>query len=302
MKKIVVICGPTAVGKSKIALELAEKLGGEIVSADSGQVWEGLDIGTAKPVFDERRRVPHHLIDVSKPGDHFDVSRYVELADQAIAEISARGHIPFIVGGTGLYFRILLHGLCSAPPQDKEVRKKIVGEMDEKGLAHLYARFEKIDPEAAKKIHPNDKTRIIRALEVFEITGHPISHFQNQHRFQKPRYEAKQIGLNCDRALLHKNIERRVDWMIANGWGEEARELLKFYTADSQALQSIGYRELVAHLQGKISLEETVAEIKKQTRAYARRQLTWFRSDKAIQWFNPADFEAVATFLELCRI
>ncbi len=287
--KILILCGPTAVGKSKVALELAEKFGGEIVSADSGQVWKELDIGTAKPSFADRQRVPHHLIDVATPGEHFDVARYVELADGAIKAILSRKHLPIVVGGTGLYIRILLYGLCEAPPQDQEIRRQLAGEMEEKGLTFLYDRLNAVDPETAKKIHPNDKTRIIRALEVYEITGYPLSHFHQSHRFQNQRYEARQIGLNCDRKILHENIERRVDWMIANGWAEEVRELLKFYPSDSQALQSIGYKQLVQHLKGRFSLEEAVAEIKKQTRAYARRQLTWFRADKNIRWCDSQD-------------
>lgn len=289
MKKVLIICGPTAVGKSKIALELAEKLNGEIISADSGQVWKELDLGTAKPNWEDRQRVPHHLIDVATPGEHFDVARYVALADGAIKEITSRKHLPIVVGGTGMYIRCLLYGLCEAPPQDQSVRKKLARKLEEEGLANLYERFMEVDPEGAKKIHPNDKTRLIRGLEVFEITGFPISHFQNKHGFQNPRYEAKQIGLNCDRALLHQNIERRVDWMIANGWTEEVRELLKFYPSDSQALQTIGYKQIVQHLKGNLSLEEAVVEIKKETRAYARRQLTWFRADKNIRWFDPQD-------------
>lgn len=289
MKKVVVICGPTAVGKSKIALELVQKCNGEIVSADSQQVWKELDIGTAKPTWEDRQKIPHHLIDVAKPEEHFDVSRYVALADQVIKDITSRGKIPFVVGGAGMYIRILLYGLCEAPPQDKTVRDTLIQRMEAEGPEKLFRRLVEVDPDTAQKIHPNDKTRILRALEVFEITGYPLSRFQAQHRFQNPRYEALQIGLNCDRKLLHQNIERRVDWMIANGWVEEVRELLKFYPSDSQALQSIGYKQLVQHLKGHLSLEETVADIKKQTRAFARRQLTWFRADKNIRWFDPQD-------------
>ena len=184
MKKIVVICGPTAVGKSEMALEIAEKFNGEIVSADSGQVWEELDIGTAKPSFADRQRVKHHLIDVAKPSEPFDVSRYVALADQAIAEIIGRGHLPIVVGGAGMYLRILLYGLCEAPPQDKEIRQKIIGRVEKEGLQNLFEALKKIDPDIAKKIHPNDKTRIIRALEVYELTGYPLSHFQNSTVFK----------------------------------------------------------------------------------------------------------------------
>lgn len=287
MVKIIVICGPTAVGKSRVALELAQKYNGEIVSADSQQVWKGLDIGTAKPTPVERSQVPHHLIDVVSPDENFDVSRYVTLADAAIADITKRKKTPLVVGGAGMYIRILLYGLCEAPPQDKAVRQRLMQRIEKEGLEKLYAELKKRDGKAAQKIHPNDKIRIIRALEVFEITGYPLSHFQQKHRFQKPRYEATPIGLNCDRKLLHQNIDRRVDWMIANGWVEEVRELLKFYSSDCQALQSIGYKQIVQHLKGQLPLEQTIAEIKKQTKAFARRQLTWFRADRNIHWVDP---------------
>lgn len=299
MKQIILLCGPTAVGKSKVAMQLAEKFKGEIVSADSGQVWEGLDIGTAKPSFEERRRVPYHLIDVVKPGEHFDVAQYIHLADQALEEITGRRHLPIVVGGAGMYIRILLYGLCEAPPQDTTIRQKLADRMEEEGLENLYEELKKIDPPAAKNIHPNDKTRIVRALEVYQITGRPLSFFQKRHRFQNPRYEALQIGLNCDRNLLHQNIERRVDWMIANGWAEEVRELLKFYSSDSQALQSIGYKQIVQYLKGKISLEEAVAKIKRQTKAFARRQLTWFHADKTIQWMEPSNFKEIVSPVEV---
>lgn len=297
MKKILVLCGPTAVGKSRAALELAQKFNGEIVSADSQQVWKELDIGTAKPTPAQRSQIPHHLIDVASPNARFDVSRYVELADAAIADIVKRGRLPIVVGGAGMYIRVLLYGLCEAPPQDKEIRQKLIQRMETEGLEKLYAELKKKDEKTAPKIHPNDKTRIIRALEVFAITGEPLSSFQAEHRFQNSRYEARQIGLNIDRKRLHQNIERRLDWMLANGWVEEVRELLKFYSSDCQALQSIGYKQIVQHLKGQVPLDETIAEIKQQTRAFARRQLTWFRADKNIQWTDLADFSIEA----LCR-
>lgn len=297
MQKILILCGPTAVGKSRLALELAEKFQGEIISADSQQVWRELDIGTAKPSPIDRAHVPHHLIDVASPDETFDVSRYAALADTAIAEIAARGKLALVVGGAGMYIRILLYGLCEAPPQDLGVRRHFAVRMAKEGLTALYAELEKIDPAAAQKIHPNDKTRTLRALEVYKITGKPISKFQQTHAFRHPRYEALQIGLNCDRSLLHQNIERRTDWMIANGWAEEVRELLKFYPQDCQALQSIGYKQLIHHLQGIIPLEEAVEKIKQQTRAFARRQLTWFRADKKINWFDANKLNDIQTLL-----
>lgn len=295
MHSIIVLCGPTAVGKSPLALELAQRFNAEIVSADSQQVWRELDIGTAKPTPAERARVPHHLIDVVSPGEHFDVARYGTLADAAIAEIHVQGKLPLVVGGAGMYIRILLHGLCDAPPRDLGVRRQLTNRLGKEGPTALYEELKKIDPLAAQKIHPNDPVRIIRALEVYQITGRPLSELQQAHAFKKPRYRALQIGLNCDRKLLHEKIERRVDWMVANGWAEEVRELLKFYPPDCQALQSIGYKQLIAHLQGRTTPEKAVAEIKKQTRAFARRQLTWFRAEGSLRWLcadqkNEIDF------------
>lgn len=294
MQKIVILCGPTAVGKSALALEFAEKLNGEIISADSQQVWRELDIGTAKPSPAERKQVPHYLIDVASPDETFDVSRYAALADTAIAAITARGRLPIVVGGAGMYIRVLLYGLCEAPPQDLALRRQFAVRLEKEGLPALYEELKKIDPAAAQKIHPNDKTRTLRALEVHKITGKPISELQQAHAFRHPRYEALQIGLNCDRALLHEKISQRTDWMIANGWSEEVRELLKFYSPDSQALQSIGYRQLVAYLQGHIPLEEAVQKIKQQTLSLARRQLTWFRADPKIHWMDAANKNEIA--------
>lgn len=298
MIPILILCGPTAVGKSALALELAEKFNAEIVSADSQQIWRELDIGTAKPSPQDRARVPHHLIDVASPEEKFDVARYAALADAAIADICGRGRMPLVAGGAGMYLRILLCGLCEAPPRNADVREALMDRAQSEGLPSLFEELKKMDPVAAQKIHPNDKTRIVRALEVHAVTGQTLSQFQKAHAFRQPRYEALQIGLNCDRAELHQKIERRVDWMIANGWGEEVRELLKFYSPDCQALQSIGYKQLVAHLQGRTPLEEAVKEIKQQTRAFARRQLTWFRADKKIRWFDTSQKSDIEKLLD----
>ncbi|MDO8494078.1 MAG: tRNA (adenosine(37)-N6)-dimethylallyltransferase MiaA [Deltaproteobacteria bacterium] len=299
MKPLLIICGPTAIGKSALAMELAEKIGGEIISADSGQVWRELDIGTAKPNFHDLRRVPHHLIDVVGPGDHFDASLYTQLADAAIASIIERGKQPILVGGCGLYIQVLLKGLCEAPAQDKEIREQLHQRLKEEGIEAMFASLQKCDPVTAGKIHPNDKTRIIRALEVYEITGEPLASFHEKHQFQKPRYEAKQFGLTCEREELYKRIEKRIDWMMSNGWDEETRELLRLYKADSQAMQCLGYVQLVRYLRGELPLAEAVEEIKKQTRNYAKRQLTWFKKEKTIQWLSPT--EALTSLLLACR-
>lgn len=300
--RIIIICGPTAVGKSEIALKLAEKYGGEIVSADSQQVWRGLDIGTAKPTPEHLRRVPHHLIDVATPGENFDVSRWVELADAAIFGIRARGRLPFVVGGAGMYIQTLLYGLCEAPPQDSEIRKTLCREIETGGLPSLYKRLVETDPVIAGRIHPNDTTRILRSLEVFELTGLPLSSFHEAHRLRPPGIDAVQIGLDRNRAELHARIDRRVDWMMMNGWDEEVRDLFRFYSADAQAFASIGYRQIIRYLRGEMSRESAVEEIKKRTRQYARRQLTWFRRDGNIRWFGPDEIEKIeATFFPMNR-
>lgn len=296
--RIIIICGPTAVGKSEIALKLAEKYGGEIVSADSQQVWRGLDIGTSKPTPEDLRRVPHHLIDVATPGEKFDVARWVELADTAIGGIRARGRIPFVVGGAGMYIQTLLYGLCEAPPQDSEIRMALRREIETDGLPSLYHRLSVIDPGAVDpkvsgKIHPNDTTRILRSLEVFELTGLPLSHFHEVHRGRPPRIDAVQIGLDRNRAELHARIDHRVDWMMMNGWDEEVRDLFRFYSADAQAFSSIGYRQIIRVLRGEMSRESAVEEIKKMTRQYARRQWSWFRRDGNIRWFGPGEIEKI---------
>lgn len=286
LKKIVIICGPTAVGKSAFAMELARQHNGEIVSADSAQVYRELDLGTGKPTPADRRNIPHHLIDVADPNEIFHASRYLELADRAIADINRRGKLPIVVGGCGLYLRVLLQGLCEAPSQDRELRARLTERIEAEGLEALYRELQTVDPEGATKIHPQDKTRIERGLEVYQLTGKPLSYFHKKHQTQQPRYQAQQIGLYCERSQLHHKIEQRVEWMMASGWVEEVRELLKFVPSDSQALQTIGYRQIVQHLKGNASLPDTIAEIKKQTKAYARRQLTWFRRVTEIQWFT----------------
>ncbi len=310
MKKIVVICGPTASGKTKLAIELAQKYNGEIISADSGQVWRELDLGTAKPTFEERRRVPHHLIDVVTPGEHFDVSQYCALADKAIDDIIGRGKVPFVVGGTGMYLRVLFRGLCEAPPQDLQIRKELEARIQTEGLNRLHEELQNRDPPLAKKLNPKDTTRIVRGLEVYEITGIPLSTFQEKHQFQNPRYEVLQIGLCCDKKVLHERIEKRTDWMLYNGWVEEVRELLKFYSTGSQAFRTLGYKTIATHLKGELSLSEATAEIKKQTKAFAKRQGTWFRSDPSIFWVRgeeslknifDAAVSAVDHFLCLCQ-
>lgn len=293
MNRIIIICGPTAVGKTRVGIELARKNNGEIISADSQQVWRGFDIGTAKANLRERSDVPHHLIDIANPDDHFDAARFVELADAAIKDISSRGKTPFVVGGTGMYIKMLVHGLCETPPRDADFRKKIEDEIESVGVPTLHEKLKTVDPESALKFHPNDRTRIIRALEIFHLTGISASGIRKDHKFKERRYDAVKIGLNIDRAELYRRIDERVDGMIENGLIDEVRALLGRYDESCQPFQAVGYREIVDHIKGRITLEEAIRLTKQMSRHFAKRQLTWFRADPEVKWFGPHEKDAI---------
>lgn len=286
--KLVVILGPTGVGKSDIAVGIALKVNGEVVNADSQLVYRHMDIGTAKPPVSVRQKVPHHLIDVVDPDVEFNAAFYRELALNAIQEISARGNKAVVCGGTGLYLRALIQGLFVGPGKNPEVRKRLEDEAEEKGLSALYERLRQVDPKSTAWIHPNDRYRIIRALEVFELTGKGISHWQKEHGFAESAFEVLKIGLNRDRQELYDLVNKRCDEMIAWGLVEEVQGLAdKNYSLDLPALQSVGYRQIGLYLRGRLSLDEAVSLIKRDTRHLAKRQLTWFRADKEIRWFHP---------------
>ncbi|MBF0228065.1 MAG: tRNA (adenosine(37)-N6)-dimethylallyltransferase MiaA [Desulfamplus sp.] len=325
-KKIIVICGPTGIGKTGFAIELAKRFNGEIIGADSMQIYKYMDIGTAKPDKSERELAPHHLIDFLEPDEEFDAGKYMQAADAAINDIYYRSNftssnlalskvpipkIPIIVGGTGFYIKALLHGLFRDRTVDKEVIDKLEREKEEKGSFELHKRLSLLDPEAAKRIHPNDGFRVVRALEVVEVTGSPISEFQNQHGFASERYCTLKIALHIDRAKLYERIEKRVDMMIEQGFVDEVKSLIsRGYGCDLKSMQSIGYRHICDFLNGHtlknstqrdlafesdngnlnpISWEDTIRLLKRDTRRYAKRQLTWFRQDKDINWLEPND-------------
>ncbi|MCE5263994.1 MAG: tRNA (adenosine(37)-N6)-dimethylallyltransferase MiaA [Deltaproteobacteria bacterium] len=293
--RLICIVGPTGVGKTGMALELAGRFGGEIVSADSMQVYRHMDIGTAKPTAAERARVPHHLLDVVDPDESFDASRYISLAGAAIADLGLRGKSVFVVGGTGLYVRALLGGLIDGPAADDTFRRELKHEMDRLGKPHLYERLRSRDPRAAERINPNDGVRIIRALEVWELTGRSIVDHQEEHRFRDSSYESLRIGLRLDRERLNDRIDRRTERMIAEGFAEEVRRLLDRGWDDSlKSMQSLGYRHMIDCIAGRRSLEETVELIQRDTRRYARRQMTWFAADREILWLDPADVEGAS--------
>lgn len=285
MQPLIVILGPTAIGKTEVGILLAERIGGEIISADSSAVYRGLDIGSAKPTREEQRRVRFHLIDVADPGEVFTAAKFRELALQAIAEIQARGKRVLIVGGTGLYVRVLLHGFSLAPPPaDPDVRARWKAEVERVGAPALHEQLKQIDPIAATRIHPNDAVRITRAFEVYEMTGVPISHWQQHAETELP---ALKIGLTLPREMLYQRIDQRVDAMIQQGMLQEVQLLLqKGYNPDQPALKGLGYRHLFRYIQGHIDWDEAVRLWKRDTRRFAKRQITWFRKEPGIHWID----------------
>jgi tRNA dimethylallyltransferase len=281
------IVGPTAVGKSAIALRIAERLGAEIVNADSRQVYRGMDIGTAKPGADERRRVPHHLLDIRDPGERLDVAKFAELARATIAEIAGRGRPVLVVGGSGLYLRAIRGGIFAAPAPSSEIRGRLEELAAQQGLGHLFARLREVDPESAAWINPHDFRRIARALEVYEQTGMPISEHQRRHRFSEHIFETLTVGLTLARARLYQAIDQRFDAMLEAGLADEVRRLLDAgYDPGASPLRTIGYREIAAFLRGETAFGEATASAKRASRRLAKRQLTWFRADPEVVWLE----------------
>ena len=286
-KKIAVVCGPTACGKTALAVELALALNGEVVSADSMQLYRGLDIGTAKPTPDETRGVPHHMLDVADPSEDWSVARYVMDAVPAVDDILSRGRLPIVAGGTGLYIDALIAGREFAPFRPDTGLRRELEDRAAAGLEALYGELERVDRAAAERIHPNDQKRIIRALEVFYTTGSTITRHNEETKRLPPRYEAVKIGLRfADRADMRKRIDARVDEMFSRGLVEEVRSLMEVLPPSCTAMQAIGYKELSAALREGRSLEEARDEICLRTRQYAKRQLTWFRRDTSIGWYE----------------
>lgn len=288
LPRLWVILGPTASGKSDVAMALARRLGGEILSLDSMQVYRGMDIGTAKPSPAERAEIPHHLIDLCNPDETFTVARFVEAADAVIADAARRG-VPLIAtGGTPLYYKALFEGLFEGPSADAGLRDDL-GRLD---AAELFSRLQKVDPEAAARIHINDTRRLIRALEVYELTGRSISSLQTDWGRVVPRHAGSWIGLDWDREALNRRINSRAKRMIDAGWIDEVRRLLAQYQRLSPtASEATGYAELIAHLNGSMSLIDAIEQIKIATRQLARKQMKWFRRFPAVRWI-PGDQSA----------
>ena len=289
--KLVVIAGPTGSGKSELGVRIAEKIGGEIVNADSMQIYRGMDIGTAKPAPDLRARVPHHLLDIVSPGMNFSASDFRQEAAAAIADIDRRGKKAIVVGGTGLYIRALLEGLVDSPTGDPELRRRFAEVPGEE----LLARLSRVDPSTASRLHPHDRVRIVRALEVFSQTGRPISAFRSEHAFSGSYYQPLKLAIRVERQELYRRVEKRVERMMGAGLVEEVRALAAAgHGRELKSMRSIGYKEVSAHLAGEISLDQAVELIKRDTRRYAKRQMTWFSRENDIYWLEyPESFATI---------
>lgn len=296
--KLLCLLGPTAVGKTEIAIQLARCLNAEIISVDSRQIYRQMDIGTAKPTPEEQQAARHHLIDCVDISQPFSVADYQSLADTAITDIQDRGKRVLLVGGAGLYFRAVVDGLFEGPGADPLLRKRLETEAAQLGVDALHNRLRACDPESADRIHPNNIVRVIRALEVYELTGTPMSERQQQWHPEKQRYPFIAFGLTMPRSLLYRRIEQRVDVMLANGLIAEVESLLaEGYARDTIALQSFGYRELIAYLDGDCTYMEAVSQLKQNTRRFAKRQLTWFRKDTRIAWLDRESMPDIVTHL-----
>ncbi len=288
METVIIIAGPTASGKTGLSIELAKEINGEIVSADSMQLYKYMDIGTAKPDEKEMSGVKHYLIDEIYPDEEFSVARYQEMALKYIKEILEKGKCPVVVGGTGLYINSLIYNInFTETISDWELREKLKKEASEYGNEFLYEKLKKIDPEAAQKIHLNDLKRIIRAIEVYEYTKTPISKHQEVSRENPPIYNFAVFGLKMDRERLYDRINKRVDSMFERGLIDEVKNLIKLgYEKNSVAMQALGYKEVLSYLRGEITLDEAIYIIKRDTRHYAKRQITWFKRIENMRWID----------------
>ena len=292
---LTVISGPTASGKTRLAIALAQRIGAEIVNADSQQVYRVFDIGTAKPSTEELRTVPHHLVSVVDPLESFSAARFQQLADEVIAEIAARGRRIIVVGGTGLYVRVLLHGVVPAPPAEADLRRALEEEARRIGREALHRRLAEIDPETAAQVKTSDLVRIVRALEIHALTGTTASRFRREHRFAEDRYPYRLFVLDPPRDELYRAIDERTRRMFGEGLLEEVRSLVARGYREAAPMRSVDYAQALACLEGSLSLEEAMADAARATRRYAKRQLTWFRREPGAQFLRPPwDVEALA--------
>ncbi len=300
LKPLVVLVGPTAVGKSRVAVEVAKAFETEVLTADSRQVYRGMDVGTDKPVPEERQGVPHRLIDLVNPDESFNTGLYRRQALDEIERLYRDLRLPLVVGGTGLYVRTLIKGLCDAPPADPIVRAALRQDAKDQGYDRLYARLVVIDPVAAARLHPRDESKVIRALEVYQLSGRRMSEFQQEHGFAERPFSVLIIGLNRDRSALYRRIEARIDWQLAHGLIEETKQLLvQGYQRDSAAMKGLGYRHVAEHLAGEYDAAEMVRRFKLDTRHFSKRQMTWFRKELGIQWLTIEESESAQHTAEL---
>ena len=289
---MIILTGPTAAGKTEVSIEVAKAVGGEIISADSRQVYRHMDIGSAKITEEERQGIPHYLIDVLEPWEEFNVTVFQQLARKALQEIYAHGHIPIVAGGTGFYIQALLYDIdFTEHGEDDGIRRELEALADSKGAGCLHQILREIDPEAAGEIHENNVKRVIRAIEYFRQTGEQISVHNRREREKTPPYDALYYVMNLDRKLLYERIESRVDAMIAQGLVEEVRALKDMgCTRDMVSMQGLGYKEILDYLDGRCTLPEAVYVIKRDTRHFAKRQLTWFKRERDVTWLDLADY------------
>lgn len=299
-KPLVVLTGPTAVGKTKASIELAKSIGGEIISADSMQVYRYMDIGSAKISKEEMEGIPHYLVDVLDPREDFHVVKFQEMAKDAMEKIYSHGHIPILVGGTGFYIQALVYDIdFTNNDEDTSIRRKLEAFADQEGTAALHERLRKVDPKSAELIHANNKKRVIRALEFFEQTGKPISEHNETEKAKESPYDFRYFVLTDDRQRLYNRIDQRVDLMIEKGLVEEVKGLREMgCTKDMVSMQGLGYKEILEYLDGEISLEAAIYKIKRDTRHFAKRQLTWFRRERQVIWLNKESYQTEEALIE----
>lgn len=293
-KPLVVLAGPTAVGKTRLSIRLAQALGAEVISADSMQVYRHMDVGSAKITPEEMNGVPHHLIDVLEPEEEFHVVRFQQMTKQALLDIWSRGRIPLLVGGTGFYIQAVVRDISFGKERDSKdrYRQELEARTQEKGVLWLHGQLAAVDPQSARQIHPNNQKRVLRALEYYHDTGKPISAHNQEQQAKASPYNCAYFVLNDDRDLLYQRIEERVDQMMAGGLLEEVAALrARGCTRNMVSMQGLGYQELLAYLEGEYSLEEAVRRIKLDTRHFAKRQLTWFKREKDVIWVHRKDFK-----------
>lgn len=285
-QKLVVLIGPTAVGKTNLSISLAEALNGEIISGDSMQIYRQMDIGTAKIKREEMKGIPHHLLDIKDPDEAFSVADFQTIVREKISEIASRGKVPMIVGGTGLYIQSVIYDYQFAEKEEnREIKQCLEALLDEKGIEYLYNKLKEVDPASAERIHINNHRRVMRALEVYEATGKPFSDNVSEQSYEL-LYDVTLIGLTMDRDKLYERINMRVDMMVDEGLLDEVKRLYDGGIRDVQSIQAIGYKEIYEYLDGHVTLEKAVEQLKQNSRRYAKRQLTWFRNKMPVTWFD----------------